>query len=235
MREVAGATKPLTLAGDRTLPVPQALAGLLPGGGLRRGTTVAVTGSTSVALALAASASAAGSWCAAVGLPALGMVAAAEMGLDLSRVALVPHPGDQWATVTAALVDALDIVLIAPPARLRLADARRLDARARERGSVLIPLGDWPQAGVRLHVEGGRWEGLGTGHGSLRRRAVTVVAGGRGAAARTRRASLWLPSLEVARAGASGEGASLASGGGSVREGRWPENGSAPPAAGVAR
>lgn len=199
LREIAGAVQPLTLAGHRILPVPLSLVGLLPGGGLRRGSTVAVTGSTSLALALAAAAAAAGSWCAAVGVPALGMVAAAEMGLDLSRVALVPDPGDQWATVTAALVDALDIVLVAPPARLRLADARRLDARARERGCVLVPLGDWPQAGVRLQVESRRWEGLAAGHGTLRRCLLTATSGGRGAAARPRRASLWLPTLEAAQ------------------------------------
>ncbi|MDQ1393973.1 MAG: hypothetical protein QOF30_2950, partial [Acidimicrobiaceae bacterium] len=35
------------------------------------------TGATSLALALGAAASQAGSWCAAVGLPALGIVAAA--------------------------------------------------------------------------------------------------------------------------------------------------------------
>ena len=196
---LAARARPVTLAGEQLLPVAPALAGLLPGGGLRRGSTVAVSGSTSLALGLVAAASQAGSWCAAVGLPSLGLVAAAELGLDLSRLALVAAPGPAWPTVTAALVDALDLVLVAAPRRVRLADARRLAARARERGAVLVPVGgSWPQPDVLLEVDEGRWEGLGLGHGHLRRRRVTVVSAGRGAAARPRRAELWLPSLEPA-------------------------------------
>jgi len=196
--------RPVSLAGQRMLPVLPALAGLLPGGGLRRGSTVAVTGSTSLALALIAGASAAGSWCAAVALPSLGLVAAAEAGVDLGRLALVAAPGDGWATVVAALVDALDVVVVRPPVRgVRAADARRLVARARERESVLVPLGRWDGADVRLSVASSSWEGLGDGAGHLRARLVEVVAEGRGAAARPRRARLWLPAADgtVAPAG----------------------------------
>src|SRR5918994_1936737 len=70
-----------TLADERLLPVVPALQPLLPSGGLRRGTTVAVTSSAALALALVAGASAAGSWVAAVGLPDLGIVAAVETGI----------------------------------------------------------------------------------------------------------------------------------------------------------
>src|SRR4029453_14259220 len=72
-----------TLADERLLPVVPVLQPLLPGHGLRRGTTVAVAGSAALALALVAGASAAGSWVAAVGLPDLGIVAAAEAGVAL--------------------------------------------------------------------------------------------------------------------------------------------------------
>src|SRR5215217_8670975 len=64
-----------TLADERLLPVAPALEPLLPHPGLRRGSTVAVTRSAALALALVAGASAAGSWVAAVGLPDLGIVA----------------------------------------------------------------------------------------------------------------------------------------------------------------
>lgn len=176
------------------LPVLPALEELLPGGGLRRGSTVAVTGGPSLALALLAGPSAAGSWCAAVGLPSLGLVAAAELGVVLARLALVPEPGREWASVVATMVDALDLVLVAPPARgVVPADARRLAGRCRERGTVLVVSGPWEGAEVRLDVAEHRWEGLGQGHGHLRARRVTVVAEGRGAAARPRRAWLWLP------------------------------------------
>ena len=185
--------RPVSLAGHRMLPVVPPLSGLLPGGGLRRGSTVAVTGSTSLALAVLAGSSAAGSWCAAVGLPSLGLVAAGEAGVAVARLALVPSPGGEWAAVVAALLDALDVVLVRPPERVRAADARRLTARARERGAVLVPFGRWEGADVRLGVAAGEWHGLGHGHGHLRARLVEVVAEGRGAAARPRRARLWLP------------------------------------------
>src|SRR5215216_2152482 len=185
-----------TLADERLLPVVPALRPLLPGRGLRRGTTVTVIRSAALALALVAGASAAGSWVAAVGLPDLGIVAAAETGIALERLALVPAPGSRaWPAVVAALLDAVDVVLVRAPARLPAAQARRLAARARERGAVLVPLGAWPEpADLRLAVTASTWRGLGQGHGSLRARQVEVLVAGRGAAARERRTLLWLPS-----------------------------------------
>jgi hypothetical protein len=185
----------VTLAGERLLPVVPALQPLLPGQGLRRGSTVAVGRSAALALALVAGASAAGSWVAAVGLPDLGMVAAAETGIALERMALVPAPGARaWATVVAALLDAVDVVLVRSPAELPAGQARRLAARARERGAVLVPLGPWSEpADLRLSVAASSWRGLGQGHGRLLARRVEVVAGGRGAATRERRVTLWLP------------------------------------------
>lgn len=184
----------MILARDQRLPVVPELAELLPDGRLPRGTVVGVggpTGATSLALALAAGPSQAGSWTGAIGLPGLGVVAAAELGIDLARFALVPHPGGQWATVAAALVDALDVVLVRPPARVRLADARRLAARARERGAVLVVHGAaelWPETpSLRLVAAGVEWDGLGEGFGYLRTRHIEVVVSGRGAASRERR------------------------------------------------
>jgi hypothetical protein len=59
---------------------------------------------------------------------------------------------------------------------------------------VLVPLGAWSAApDLWLAVAASAWQGLGQGHGRLEARRVEVVVGGRGAAARERRASLWLP------------------------------------------
>jgi hypothetical protein len=77
-----------------------------------------------------------------------------------------------------------------------MGDARRLVARVRERGSVLVGVGgDLPgqRSSLRLTVTASSWQGLGQGAGHLRGRRVTVEAGGRGDAARARRAELWLP------------------------------------------
>src|SRR5438067_7818070 len=165
LRELSDQTRPVSLAGERTLPVLPALAGLLPEGGLRRGSTVAVSGdaprasrseaearpgATSLALALLAGPSQAGSWCAAVGLPSLGLVAAAEVGIALERFPLVARPGDEWPAVVAALVDAVDVVLVGLPRHVRSGDARRLVAKARDRGAVLVTTGASLAADVRL-------------------------------------------------------------------------------------
>jgi hypothetical protein len=172
-----------------------ALSKLLPEGALRRGSTVAVSGATSLALALLAGPSQAGSWCAAVGLPSLGLVAAAEVGIALERFPLIARPGQEWPAVVAALFDAVDVVLVSLPRHVRTGDARRLVAKARERGTVLVTTGSSRAlpADVRLTVEQAAWEGLGKGHGHLRARRLDVVADGRGAAGRERRTSLWLP------------------------------------------
>ncbi|HVN50535.1 MAG TPA: hypothetical protein VMT43_03835, partial [Acidimicrobiales bacterium] len=102
LAEVARAVRPVALARDRVVPVLPALSGLVPDRGLVRGSVTVVEGeaATSLALALVAGASAAGGWTAVVGCPDLGLVAAAEAGLALERVALVtePAPGD-WAAV----------------------------------------------------------------------------------------------------------------------------------------
>jgi hypothetical protein len=194
--QIGGLARPVVLASERVLPVLAPLAPLLPDGGLRRGSVLSVSGSTSLALAMLAEASRAGSWCAAVGLPSLGLVAAAELGIALERFPLVASPAgaDDWAWAVAALLDAVDVVLSRPPGQVGAARARRLAARARERSAVLVVSGAWPEpADVRLAVTGSAWEGVGDGHGCLRARRVEVVASGRGAAGRERRRTLWLP------------------------------------------
>lgn len=191
-------TRPVTLAREQRLPVPEAFETLVPDG-LRRGAVVATGGraGTSLALALVAQASARGSWVATLGLPTLGLAAASELGVDLSRMAVVSPPSSsRWATVAAALADGVDVVLTRPPRRARPQEARRLAARVRERGAVLVLVGGlrWPEGpDLRLAGTGVAWEGLGEGHGHLRARRVTVERTGRRDVARAHRVELWLP------------------------------------------
>jgi hypothetical protein len=205
---------------ERSLPLAPALCPLFPGGALRRGSTVALApvnpGTTSLLFAVLAAASAAGSWCAAVGLPDLGLVAAAEAGVVVDRLALVPQPGPEWPGVVAALLDGVDIVVLAPPGTVAPAVVSRLAARARQRGAVLIPMGSggWSGAELTLEVVASAWHGLGHdlghgdlghGRGRLGRHEVEVLARGRGAAARPRRAHLWLPTPTEGAMGAAVE------------------------------
>jgi hypothetical protein len=185
-------------ADDRVLPVAGPLARLLPAGGLRRGSTVALPsapGATSLLLALLAEASAGGAWAGVVGRPGLGLVAAAEAGVRLDRLALVPDPGSDLMAVTVALLDGMDVVAVSDAERagVRAADRQRLAARARQRGAVLLALGRWPGADVELSCADGQWQGLAAGAGRLCARRVRVQLRGRGIAPSGRSARLLLP------------------------------------------
>ncbi len=176
----------------KLLPVVPELTDVLPHRGLRRGSTVSVIGSRLLVLSLLAEATARGSWAAVVGMPDLGVVAAAELGVEVSRLALVPAPGVELVPAVAALLDGVDLVVVGRGVTGRA--ARQLSARARHRGAVLIVAGAWPGVDVELRCEGGQWSGPGTsGHGHLSEREVTVHSVGRGAAVRPVTARLLAP------------------------------------------
>jgi hypothetical protein len=229
---LAARARPTSSSRDQLLPLLPALAPLFPRGGLQRGAVVTVGmadgtapaggggrvpaasatgGGTTLAFALLAAASAS-SWCAAVGTADPGILACAELGVDLGHLVLVPGPGPLWAQVAATLFDGMDVVLVRPPGSVRPGVARRLAARARERRGVLVVLGarGWPEgADVQLTVVTGAWRGVEAGHGHLQGRHVEVVASGRRAAARPVRVGLWLPapSGQVVAGDATGDGA----------------------------
>jgi hypothetical protein len=121
------------------LAVPPALARLLPGAGLIRGTVVALEGARSLLLSLIAQVSADGGHVAVIGQPQLCLLAAAEMGADLSRIAVIPDPGPDPVEIAAVLLDGLDLVVVGlggisvPPSRSRV-----VMARARSKGAVLV-------------------------------------------------------------------------------------------------
>lgn len=168
---------------DRFLRVPDALAPLVPSGGLRRGSVVQVGGSASLLLSLTAEACRDGAWCAVVGMPDLGLAAAAEIGLPLDRTALVPRPGAAAAAVLGAALDGFDIVVAGPVPQLTDRDRRQLSSRLRHRSAVLLSTHPWPGAELVLSVTRTRWGGIGQGSGSLRERELVVEVDGRGAAA----------------------------------------------------
>ncbi|HEY0168000.1 MAG TPA: hypothetical protein VGB75_13245 [Jatrophihabitans sp.] len=234
----AGALNPLTTPTLPPLPVPPGLRQLLPDG-LRRGSTVAVTSSVSLLLALLGPASAAGAWTAMVGMPAISAEAADEAGMELERLAIISPPmredrsdagartgpngnwepgwtGSSWTTAVGALLDAVDVVVARPggaggvPADrdggdpgafgrnggITDGEARRLTARARSKGAILVLFGQqaasWPAVEIELSATHGRWVGIDRGYGRLRQRQLRVAAIGRGRSARPRGADLWL-------------------------------------------
>lgn len=176
----------------RLIPTHPAIARLLPGGGLQQGAAYSVERSAMLLMALLAAPSAAGSWCAVVGVPEFGVEAASRFGIDLDRLVLVPHPGDQWLAVTAAVADVMGVVVTRPPKRASDSTIARLSARLRQRGTTMLVLGAWPQTEAMLSLSQSEWHGIGTGHGHLTAREVTVTVTHR-AAGRPRSVRLWLP------------------------------------------
>jgi len=150
-------------------------------------------------------------------------------GLDAERTLLVPDPGPGWPQVVASLLDGCELVLLRLPARApgpgshgaQGAQVRqRLEATLRRGRGVLLVVGDWPGAQVRLRVLTQGWTGLGDGHGRLRACCAQVMADGRGEAAVPRTRWLWLPGedgrvtvAEPADIPVPGAGLALVSGG----------------------
>jgi hypothetical protein len=176
---------------SRSIATHPAIAALLPGGALRQGAAYSVEHSATLLMALLAGPSGAGMWCGVVGIPEFGIEAARGFGIELDRLVLVPHPGDQWLSVTAAMADVMGVVATRPPGRMSDANAARLAARLRQRGSTLLALGPWPQSEATLDISHSDWSGIGAGFGHLSARQVTVTVTSR--AARARSARLWLP------------------------------------------
>ncbi|MEZ5322420.1 MAG: hypothetical protein R2698_10170 [Microthrixaceae bacterium] len=199
---------PTVLAVERVLPVPEPLRELFPAGGLVRGSRVALHGggATSLTMVMLAEASREGSWISVVGSDAWGWGAAAWAGWALGRsISVASPPPGRWAGAVAALLDAVDVVVLADRVAVGAAEARRLSARARERGVVLVetipprpdrvaPLPSrWPDGpDLTVEVEGVRWEGIGHGRAAPTTRRLRVTAVGRRGAARPRRLVLEL-------------------------------------------
>jgi hypothetical protein len=209
--------RPDAPGGRPPFPVLEPLAPLLPGGGLRRGSVVSVQGSAALLLALLAAATAQDTWAAVIGVGDLGVLAAAEVGVMVQRLALIPRPGPDPAPVAAVLLDGMGLVALADVGQMPSGVRRSLAARARQRGSVLLPFGRWPGADIELNCHAEAWYGTEAGHGRLRYREVMVHAVGRGAAAQPRTARLLLPGPDGAVAEALADPAPSFATGRSIR------------------
>ena len=152
-RRAVAAETGLPIDHDSLLPMPESLAELLPGS-LPRGTVAVVSGARSLEVSLVAAVTAEGGHVAIVGRPDLGLLAAVEMGADLSRIATVPHPGSDPVEVAAVLMDGMDLVVLGLGGRsVPASRARALVARARQRGcTLLVADGDWQGASTRLEA-----------------------------------------------------------------------------------
>jgi hypothetical protein len=191
LRAIAGRAQPTSvLASQRARAVRGPFAALFPQG-LRPGTSAAVraarpsleSAAMRNAITLAAGVVPADGWVAAVGVPSLGVLAAAEAGLALDHLVFFAAPTTVWGTVAIAAVDAFDVVVLSVPARPRAAEVRRLITRTRERGNTVIAIGPGVSAWggeARLLTSSVEWDGLGDGHGTLQSCRVSIELDGRG-------------------------------------------------------
>ena len=207
----------LVMAHERLLPVHPVLAPLfgvssddpLPLG-LVRGHTLACTGSAAMssALAVLVAPTQSGSWAGVVGLPSVGVLAAADLGVALERTIFVSDPmgarnhreqRPDVAAVLSALVDGVDVLLLAQRlvTSLPLSLMRRVQTRVQTRGGILVIVGDPAPLSVdiRLNATTVEWQGVGTGHGHLQRRRVVLQLDGRRRARATEH-EVWLPDAQ---------------------------------------
>ncbi len=176
------------------LPVLEPLRPLLPHGGLARGTvTVAPDLGTLLALAAGPADADPYGYTAVIGLPELGLAAAAGYGIDLRRLLAVDDPGAHYAEVVSTLAAVCPVVIAAGHRNLAPRAADRLAAHLRRAGTVVLTPGPWPGAQLRVDTRSEGWVGVGDGWGQLDRRRVELRVVGRGSAGRERRAELWLP------------------------------------------
>ncbi len=197
--DLAAALRPVALAVAQRLPLEEPWDQLVPGGSLRRGSSVVVqaapgAGGLSLALSLLSGASARGHWAGVVGVDDPGVAAIADLGVDLRRVLFVPRPRGAWAESAADLLDGVDLLVVRPPSRPAHGAARRLTERARERGAVLVALGEpsapWPLAGdLSLTIVSSHWVTT----SRLDERHLRLRVGGRAEASRTREHRVVLP------------------------------------------
>lgn len=172
------------------LALPRWLAESLPAP-LPRGTVAVVSGARSLLVGVVAAVTAAGGNAAIVGQPDIGLLAAVEMGADLSRLAVIPDAGTDPVEVAAVLVDGMDLVVLGLGGRqVPHTRARAVVARARNKGcTVLVTDGDWQGAPTRLEARVCGYEttaGPGFGRIGRVRLQVTGVCAGRRVTARAR-------------------------------------------------
>lgn len=179
-------------AREALLEPPETLVEALPEGlptTLPRGSVAVAAGARSLSLGMVAAVTAAGGHAAIIGQPDVGLLAAVEMGADLSRLAVIPDPGADPVEVAAVLMDGMDLVVLGlggrsvPPSR-----ARVMVARARQKGcTLLVADGDWQGASARLEARVSGYEVAGAGEdvpvpgrGRISRVRLTMRARGRG-------------------------------------------------------
>lgn len=161
---------------EQALPTHPALGAILPGGAMRAGSVYAVDRSAALTIAMLAGPSRAGRWAAVVGIPEFGIEAAADAGVRLDRLVLVPRPGDDWISTVGVLAEVMGVIAVRAPRGAAPGALDRLAARLRRHGCALVVTGTALGGDAVLSVGRSRWHGIGDGHGFLAERELRVLA-----------------------------------------------------------
>ena len=162
-------------ADHHVFPVGFGLENLFPEGGLSKGSLYQVDPSASLLWSLIAQATTEGTWCAVVGIPDAGLAAAAELGVNVDRLVLVPYPDTQWLSVVGALIDVVGIVALGAVAAPSDRMLSTLTGRLRERDATLLVREAWPRCESRIEVHH-QWTGVAEGSGLLNEHVVRIQA-----------------------------------------------------------
>ncbi|WP_281917846.1 hypothetical protein [Nocardia sputorum] len=162
------------------LPIPGGLGTVLPEGGLPRGGVVTAVGRLYPLLGLLAAATHAGEWVAVLGGPQLGLLAVAEMGGDLSRLARIPNPGNDPLAVAAVLLEG--VVVLDVPGSPTPSRMRAVLARVRSRDVIFIATHrGWTHPDLGMRCDIAEYSGLERGRGRLRSMTFDIQVSGRAA------------------------------------------------------
>jgi hypothetical protein len=164
----AGTTR--TVA-DQVIAVPGPIGDLLPGGGMPRGRVIGCPRGALVCALLAATTNAGLHAAVLGGLRAsrINMGAAAEMGADIGRIALV-DAGDRATEVVGVLADGIPVIVLDDPSvRLQPRQEEALRGRLRDKGAVLITTNEFGVRQPYLDIEVTHIadHGLGQGRGRV--------------------------------------------------------------------
>jgi hypothetical protein len=159
---------------EAVFPVLEPLRTLFPREGLRRGAIYQCDSSASLVWSLLAEATTQGIWCALVGMPDMGIAAAEDLGVNVDRLVLVPHPGEQWLSVLGALSDVVGIIALGSVSKPSDRILSTLMGRLREREATLLVGASWPGVEASITVTSHQWEGLGLGHGMLHQHRLSL-------------------------------------------------------------
>lgn len=201
LQELTELVRPAATAIPEIIAASTMLRPCLPWGGFRRGDTVLIAGSSSLIFLAVAHATQHGLWCGVVALPHLNFAAGEAVGVELARVVLVQEPSCHLAEVTAALIDALDIVVVGFTPSLTDTMLRKLSARARQRRKVLLVVSQSTPpklSGVALSLTAihHHWHGVSDGFGYLTEHRIDVSVTGHGRADKQQQHTITIPAVK---------------------------------------